>query len=282
MAESDSACTWVGVRCDANRSFVQSLRLPGVGLVGEIPANTIGNLTQLRALSLRTLSKFPKSAFAGNINLCGGPLQPCNSSFFPSPAPSPSVIVPPSPPHKKSKKLSTAAIIGISGSTTARGPKTPKPPVTARGAAEGAADPGTSSSKDDVTGLSAEGERNKLLRFGGSIESFCGSFREGKRGNVVQGGAGGGNDGGGEEIEGRGGDKEGIRNSDGVLGKIKHNNVLPLRAYYYSKDEKLLVFDFMPAGSLSALLHGESHFLSPPLSLTLQFELHFRLSAFLR
>jgi serine/threonine protein kinase len=41
-----------------------------------------------------------------------------------------------------------------------------------------------------------------------------------------------------------------------VVGKIKHPNVIPLRAYYYSKDEKLLVFDFMPPGSLSALLHG--------------------------
>ncbi|KHN27390.1 Putative inactive receptor kinase, partial [Glycine soja] len=41
-----------------------------------------------------------------------------------------------------------------------------------------------------------------------------------------------------------------------VLGKIKHENVVPLRAFYFSKDEKLLVYDYMSAGSLSALLHG--------------------------
>lgn len=41
-----------------------------------------------------------------------------------------------------------------------------------------------------------------------------------------------------------------------ILGKIKHDNVVPLRAFYYSKDEKLLVYDYMAAGSLSALLHG--------------------------
>lgn len=41
-----------------------------------------------------------------------------------------------------------------------------------------------------------------------------------------------------------------------VLGKVKHENVVPLRAFYYSKDEKLLVYDYMAAGSLSALLHG--------------------------
>ncbi|KAK9114833.1 hypothetical protein Syun_021630 [Stephania yunnanensis] len=39
------------------------------------------------------------------------------------------------------------------------------------------------------------------------------------------------------------------------LRKVNHENIVPLRAFYYSKDEKLLVYDFMPAGSLSALLH---------------------------
>ncbi|PKI40979.1 hypothetical protein CRG98_038507 [Punica granatum] len=35
-----------------------------------------------------------------------------------------------------------------------------------------------------------------------------------------------------------------------------HPNVIPLRAYYYSKDEKLLIYDFIPGGSFSSLLHG--------------------------
>ncbi|KAK9081910.1 hypothetical protein Syun_030747 [Stephania yunnanensis] len=29
--------------------------------------------------------------------------------------------------------------------------------------------------------------------------------------------------------------------------KVNHENIVPLRAFYYSKDEKLLVYDFMPA-----------------------------------
>lgn len=41
-----------------------------------------------------------------------------------------------------------------------------------------------------------------------------------------------------------------------VVGKLQHRNLVPLRAYYFSKDEKLLVYDYMPMGSLSALLHG--------------------------
>lgn len=41
-----------------------------------------------------------------------------------------------------------------------------------------------------------------------------------------------------------------------VVGSIRHENVAPLRAYYYSKDEKLIVYDYYNQGSVSALLHG--------------------------
>ncbi|XP_021743765.1 probable inactive receptor kinase At1g48480 [Chenopodium quinoa] len=41
-----------------------------------------------------------------------------------------------------------------------------------------------------------------------------------------------------------------------AVGAMEHENLVPLRAYYYSRDEKLLVFDYMPTGSLSAFLHG--------------------------
>ncbi|KAM0849994.1 hypothetical protein ACQ4PT_053391 [Festuca glaucescens] len=41
-----------------------------------------------------------------------------------------------------------------------------------------------------------------------------------------------------------------------ALGRVEHRNLLPVRAYYFSKDEKLLVYDYLPNGSLSAMLHG--------------------------
>jgi hypothetical protein len=50
-----------------------------------------------------------------------------------------------------------------------------------------------------------------------------------------------------------------------ALGRVEHRNLLPVRAYYFSKDEKLLVADYLPAGSLAAALHGQ---LSPTLSLS--------------
>ncbi|CAK8574046.1 unnamed protein product [Lathyrus sativus] len=41
-----------------------------------------------------------------------------------------------------------------------------------------------------------------------------------------------------------------------VLGRIRHPNVVSLRAYYFAREEKLLVYDFMPNATLFWLLHG--------------------------
>ncbi|XP_061950792.1 probable inactive receptor kinase At2g26730 [Populus nigra] len=382
---SASVCTWFGIECDANQSFVYSLRLPGVGLIGSIPPNTLGRMSQLRVLSLRSnrlsgeipsdfsnltllrslylqnnvftgdfppsltrltrlsrldlssnnftgsipfsvnnlthltglllqnnhfagslpsvsplnltdfnvsnnslngsipqvLAKFPASSFSGNLQLCGRPLPPCNP-FFPSPAPSPSEI-PPGPPssHKKSRKLSTVAIVLIAvGSALvalllllflilclrrkqrSRPAKTPKPTATARAVPVEA---GTSSSKDDITGGSAEAERNKLVFFEGGIYSFDLEDLLRASAEVLGKGSVGTSykavlEEGTTVVVKRLKDvvvtKRDFETQMEVLGKIKHDNVVPLRAYYYSKDEKLLVSDFMPVGSLSALLHG--------------------------
>ncbi|TXG61205.1 hypothetical protein EZV62_012568 [Acer yangbiense] len=40
-----------------------------------------------------------------------------------------------------------------------------------------------------------------------------------------------------------------------VIGGLTHSNIVSLRAYYNSKDELLLVYDFLPNGSLHSLLH---------------------------
>ncbi|CAN6879475.1 unnamed protein product [Brassica oleracea] len=41
-----------------------------------------------------------------------------------------------------------------------------------------------------------------------------------------------------------------------IIGGIKHENVVELKAYYYSKDEKLMVYDYFSSGSVASLLHG--------------------------
>jgi hypothetical protein len=42
------------------------------------------------------------------------------------------------------------------------------------------------------------------------------------------------------------------------LGRLSHANLLPLVAYYYRKEEKLLIHDYVPNRSLANLLHGQS------------------------
>lgn len=46
-----------------------------------------------------------------------------------------------------------------------------------------------------------------------------------------------------------------------IIGGIKHENVVELKAYYYSKDEKLMVYDYFSQGSVASLLHGTFLFL---------------------
>ncbi|CAA0818594.1 Probable leucine-rich repeat receptor-like protein kinase [Striga hermonthica] len=40
------------------------------------------------------------------------------------------------------------------------------------------------------------------------------------------------------------------------LGRLRHPNLVGLKAYYFARDEKLLVYDYMPNGNLFWLLHG--------------------------
>ncbi|KAL0736933.1 hypothetical protein Bca4012_013143 [Brassica carinata] len=41
-----------------------------------------------------------------------------------------------------------------------------------------------------------------------------------------------------------------------ILGRLKHPNLVPLRAYFQAKEECLLVYDYFPNGSLFSLIHG--------------------------
>ncbi|KAH7387888.1 hypothetical protein KP509_16G047000 [Ceratopteris richardii] len=41
-----------------------------------------------------------------------------------------------------------------------------------------------------------------------------------------------------------------------LIGRVRHPNVVCLRAYFFTREEKLLVYDYLACGSLHALLHG--------------------------
>ncbi|PUZ55891.1 hypothetical protein GQ55_5G248500 [Panicum hallii var. hallii] len=414
---STPTCGWVGVTCDSSGSTVVEVRLPGVGIVGAIPPGTLGRLTNLRVLSLRSnrvlgsipddvlqlpnlkalflqhnrlsgaippgiarlgglerlvlahnnlsgpipfalnnltalrvlrldgnnlsgsipsisipalaifnvsdnslngsipksLSHFPRDSFAGNLQLCGDPLPPCGSPFFP-PAPAPGMSPAgggPMPGSSKKRKLSGAAIAGIVvGAVVAglllliaivlctvsrrrrggarEGPKAATTSAAAAAAAgRGQPPPAsgegggmTSSSKEDLGGGAsgsaaavaasaaggAAGEQSRLV-FVGKGAGYSFDLEDLLRASA--------------EVLGKGSVgtsykavlEEGTtvvvkrlkdvavarREFDAhmeALGRVEHRNVLPVRAYYFSKDEKLLVYDYLPNGSLSAMLHG--------------------------
>ncbi|CAM8950744.1 unnamed protein product [Rhodiola kirilowii] len=43
-----------------------------------------------------------------------------------------------------------------------------------------------------------------------------------------------------------------------AIGKLRHPNIVTLRAYYWSVDEKLLIYDYIPNGSLASSIHGKA------------------------
>lgn len=42
-----------------------------------------------------------------------------------------------------------------------------------------------------------------------------------------------------------------------LLGSIRHENLVRIISFYYSKEEKLIISEFVPSGSLFELLHGQ-------------------------
>ncbi|KAJ6796592.1 receptor protein kinase-like protein ZAR1 [Iris pallida] len=43
-----------------------------------------------------------------------------------------------------------------------------------------------------------------------------------------------------------------------AIGRVRHPNIVTLRAYYWSIDEKLLIYDYIPNGNLSSAIHGRA------------------------
>ncbi|KAL8252025.1 hypothetical protein R6Q59_035718 [Mikania micrantha] len=339
-------CTsWVGIKCNDEGTRVIAIHLPGVGLFGQIPLNTIGKLDNLKILSLRSnflsgalpsdilsipslqslklqhnnfsgkipilpheitvldlsfnsfsgsipelnltrlrvlnvshnalngsipvsLQKFPVSSFEGNSLLCGPPLSQCSSltSDFPS--------IPVN--LKKQKKLSSGGIVGIvlGGLSILLllalflffcCSKKKKEDSVGELKVQ-AVTPGKDEKSDDFGSGVQAAEKNKLVFFEASVFNFDledllrasaevlgkGSYGTAYKAildeetTVVV-----------KRIREVGVPKKEFEQHMELVGRLgRHPNIVPLCAYYYSKDEKLLVYEYMHTGSLSSLLHG--------------------------
>uniref|UniRef100_A0A2P2LUU5 Protein kinase domain-containing protein n=1 Tax=Rhizophora mucronata TaxID=61149 RepID=A0A2P2LUU5_RHIMU len=268
-----------------NLTHLTGLSLQNNSLSGPIPDL---NHTKIKRLNLSynqlngsiplSLQKFPNSSFIGNLLLCGPPLNSC-SPILPPPSPLPVYTPPPGIPHRKKEnlKLSLGAIIAIAVGGSAIlflialiifCCCIKKKDNGGSSVLKGKAVSGTRGEKPKEQFGSGvqEPEKNKLVFFEGSSYNF--DLEDLLRASA--------------EVLGKGSygtaykavleesntvvvkrlrevvvGKRDFEQQMEIVGRVgQHRNVVPLRAYYYSKDEKLLVYDYIAGGSLSTLLHG--------------------------
>uniref|UniRef100_A0A0D9X812 Protein kinase domain-containing protein n=1 Tax=Leersia perrieri TaxID=77586 RepID=A0A0D9X812_9ORYZ len=272
-----------------------TLNLDRNGFDGELSGDL--NLPRLRDFNVsfngelsgeipKSLAGMPASAFSGT-NLCGGPLPPCGAN--PSPPPPP----PPSPEHGK---LSRGAIVGIilaavavlivvitvvfllcfrrrrrSTASAAAAPDAETITVTvARTDTDATAV--KNSPLSPAAMAAANGEANKLVFLGEAperpyeLETLLRASAEvigkGSTGTTYRATL----DGGDPVLavkrlrSSRLGERE-FRGRVAAIAAVRHVTLPRLIAYFYSADEKLLVYDFVADGaSLSSLLHARMDF----------------------
>lgn len=269
-----------------NLSSLNKLSLSHNNFTGGIP-KSVGNLKNLDSLNLSynslsgvvpssLLKKFNSSSFVGNLQLCGYSIStPCSSPSI-SPSPSSSQVLPSNKNNKKSRKLSTKDIILIAAgalllvllllccsllcciirkraarSKSKKGKTDISMPVPVPSGTD-VVETGETGGKlvhfsgtfvftaDDLLCATAEimGKSTYGTSYKATLEdgNMVAVKRLREKVTKVQ-----------KEFEAE----------VSELGKIRHANILALRAYYMGpKGEKLLVFDYMPRGSLASFLHA--------------------------
>lgn len=273
-----------------NLTQLTALYLQNNSLSGTIPELNLPKLKHLN-LSFNNLSghiptslqKFPKESFLGNSFLCGSPLDQC-PGISPSPAPAQTT----QPGHKKSfwKKLSLKVIIAIAVGGLVLllllvivillcilRKRNREDGTSSKG--KGITSSTGEKPKEEYSSGVQESEKNKLYFFEGcsyhfDLEDLLRASAEvlgkGSYGTTYKAVLEDGTTVVVKRLKEVVVGKKDFEQQMEMIGSIgQHSNVAPLRSYYYSKDEKLLVYDYMPSGSLSAMLHGNRSTGKPPL-----------------
>lgn len=267
-----------------NLSHLTALSLQNNSLSGPIPDLDLPHLKRLNLSYNRfngsipsSLNEFPNSSFIGN-SLCGPPLESCSPISPPS---TPSTPLPPTGRETSTKKLSLGAIIAIAVGGAVllflvalilflccfkrkQNEEGAAPKIKSSGVGR------TEKPSEEFGSGVQEPEKNKLVFFEGCSYNF--DLEDLLRASA--------------EVLGKGSfgtaykavleesttvvvkrlkevivGKKDFEQQMEVVGRVgQHPNIVPLRAYYYSKDEKLLVYDYYPNGSLASLLHGTLSF----------------------
>lgn len=226
-----------------------------------------------------SLQKFPASSFLGNAFLCGSPLESCPGTA-PSPSPTPSPSMPSKAKKSFWKRIRTVVLIAIAASGGVlllililvllicifKRKKDTEPAAASSSKGKAIAGGRAENPKEDYSSSVQEAERNKLVFFEGSSYNFdledllrasAEVLGKGSYGTTYKAVLEDGTTVVVKRLKEMVVGKKEFEQQMEIVGRIgQHQNIVPLRAYYYSKDEKLLVYDYVPSGSLAAVLHG--------------------------
>ncbi|XP_057971745.1 probable inactive receptor kinase RLK902 [Malania oleifera] len=270
----------------SNLTRLATLYLENNQLTGAIPDLKLSGLVQFNVSSNQlngsipsSLARFPATSFAGN-SLCGGPLLACSNNGS----------------DNGGKKLSGGAIAGIvvgsvlglllilaivillckrktSAKTRSTDIAPVKPPVEVELPGEKSVGGDSLSSGYSSAVMAASGRggmskssgANSLVFFGNAHKPFdledllrasAEVLGKGTFGTAYKAALEMGITVAVKRLKDVINSEKEFNEKMEVVGTMDHENLVPLRAYYYSTDEKLLVYDYMQMGSLSALLHG--------------------------
>ncbi|BAT73008.1 hypothetical protein LR48_Vigan11g020200 [Vigna angularis] len=250
---------------------LSGLNLANNSLSGEIPDL---NLSRLQVLNLsnnnlqgtvpKSLLRFPESAFSGN-----------NISFgtFPPVSPAPQPAFEPALKSRRRRKLSEAALLGVVVAAAVLGLLAFVSLTFVCCSRRGEEDEETFGGKLHKGEMSPEkavsrnqDANNKLVFFEGCNYAFDledllrasaevlgkGTFGTAYKAiledatTVVV-----------KRLKEVAAGKKDFEQHMEIVGSLKHENVVELKAYYYSKDEKLMVYDYHSQGSIASILHAK-------------------------
>ncbi|KAJ1408170.1 Serine-threonine/tyrosine-protein kinase, catalytic domain [Sesbania bispinosa] len=254
---------WRGVLC--NQGKVWGLKLENMGLKGFIDVDSLKELPYLRTIS------FMNNDLEGNEDLCGDPLVSCHSK-------KPSIV----------SIIVVAVVVGLAVIVIAAviiiilhrrkqgaSSSVEDPPSLTKGRVRESGDESHRSSRSMSSNHSRRGDHMKLSFIRDDRERFdlqellrasaeilgSGCFSSSYKASLMNGPTivvkrfKQMNNVGKEEFQ------EHMRR----IGRLSSPNLLPLVAYYYRKEEKLLVTDYVQNGSLAVRLHGHQALGEPSL-----------------
>ncbi|KAF2291655.1 hypothetical protein GH714_027907 [Hevea brasiliensis] len=240
--------------------------------------NVSYNYLQGSIPSTDTLLRLPESSYGHNLNLCGFPLEPCP---VPSPSPASAIFSPPPPTpvrpgQDKKKKLEIWIVVLIAALAALvpfmvfvvvlccykklHGKETAKEPRAGGGPAgwtekkllhsQSTGDPERRVELEFFDRNIAVFDLDDLLRASAEV------LGKGKHGTTYKANLESGAVVAVKRLKNMDGlgKKEFIQQMQ-LLGKLRHENLVQIISFYYSKEEKLVVYEFVPNGNLFELLH---------------------------